>query len=256
MKGSIFVKADLTKANLYKSNFRNSNFEEAILEGAYLEGANLVNTNFTRANITGISLYGTAKDDWIIDKIKCDYFYNDPNRKIRIPKNKIFKKGEFEERYKHLPTFEYIFEKGFTPIDALIMDQVVQAINEQKPEIELKLDSFHSRGQPRAVFTVLNYTYKKDALEQVTNKYEQKIKYLEGKNEGKDEVLKELLSCIKPQQLIQGRNITIGENTMGDKGDNVSFSGNGNIAFGKNSATVKQTNIQYTANNELLSELD
>ena len=45
-----------------------------------------------------------------------------------------------------------------------------------------------------------------------------------------------------PQQLIQGNHITIGENTMGDKGDNINFSGNGNIALGKDNSTVNQTN--------------
>jgi len=91
-------------------------------------------------------------------------------------------------------------------------EKVVQAINDQQPEIDIRLNSPHYRGQPRPVFTVIN----------------------------------------KPQQLIHGTYITIGENTMGD---NINFSGNGNIAFGKDKATVNQTNIEYTANNKLLKEI-
>jgi len=51
----------------------------------------------------------------------------------RIPKDRDFRPGEFEELYKQLPTFEYYFEGGFTPLDPLIMNQVVTAINERHP---------------------------------------------------------------------------------------------------------------------------
>jgi hypothetical protein len=79
--------------------------------------------------------------------------------------------------------FEYYFEQGFTPLDPLIMDQVVQAINENRPEIELKLDSFHSCGQPHAVFTVLHKDYAEDALQEITASYETKLKVLEGQKD-------------------------------------------------------------------------
>ena len=255
--------ANLSDADLTNTNLQNSNLREADLNGANLSNANLfgsdlsesnlINTNFSNANITAVNLYGTARDDWVIEGIKCDFFFSDYEKKNQIPENRIYIQSEFEELYKKLPTFEYIFKKGFTPIDAFIVDQVVQAINEQRPEIELKLDSFHSRGQPRAIFTVLNYDYKNEASKQVAIEYEKKLRFLEGRNE----ILKELVSsCInKPQQFIQGSNITIGENKMGVKGDNIIFSGNGNIVFGKDEATVNQTNIDYAKNNELLAEI-
>ena len=249
--------AKLSGANIFEANFWSANLSEADLRGADLRGsnlklANLVNSNLSNAKITGVNLYGTARENWNIDRIECDYFYNTPDieNKNRIPEEKNFKKGEFEELYKHLPTFEYIFENGFTPIDSFIMDQVVQAIHKQRPEVELKLESFHSRGQSRAVFTVIHNDYKDDALRLITEKYEQKLKFLEGKNEALNDIIS---SCInKPQQLIQGKNITIGDNTMGD---NINFSGNGNVAFGKDQATVNQTNTEYSNNNEILKKI-
>ncbi|KPA11709.1 hypothetical protein MHK_008060 [Candidatus Magnetomorum sp. HK-1] len=49
----------------------------------------------------------------------------------------------------------------FSIIKAIIQhassnDKVVQTINEQRSEKELRIDSPHYRGQPRAVFTVIN----------------------------------------------------------------------------------------------------
>ena len=261
LSGAFLSGANLCDANLTNASLKNSNIREADLNGANLSSANLfkadlsesnlINTNFSNANITGVNIYGTARDDWMIDGIKCEYFFSDYDKKYQIPKNGKFLKGEFEERYKQYPTIEYIFNYGFSPLDAFIMDQVVKAINEQQPEIELRLDSFHSRGQPRAVFTVLHNDYKDEALKQVTSKYEQKIKFLEGKNE----ILKELVFSYisKPQQFIQGKQITIGDNTMGDS---INFSGNGNIAFGKDNANVNQTNVDYSSNNELLKEVN
>jgi len=78
-----------------------------------------------------------------------------------------------------LPTIEYYFENGFTPIDAIVIDKVVQGINEKHPEFELKLDSFHSRGQPHAVFTILHKEYADEAIRQIKLDYETKIKVIE-----------------------------------------------------------------------------
>jgi len=252
LSGIDFSGADLTRAQLYGTDLSQAELFKTNLFEADLCRSTLIQSNLSNSNITATNFYGSARDNWIIEDVECDYFYNDPEGKIRIPKKRNFKKGEFEKRYKQLPEFEFIFENGFSPIDAFIIDQVVQAINDQKPQIELRLDSFHSRGQSRAVFTVIHKDYSKEALKLITYEYEKKIISLEGKNE----VLQALISsCInKPQQLIQGKNIAIGENTMGD---NIQINSKGNIAFGKDNATVNQTNIEdATNNNELLKEIN
>jgi hypothetical protein len=148
-----------------------------------LQEATLVRTSLVRTTITGVTLYGTARDDWKIDGILCKYVFWDKEGKERTPQNRDFRPGEFEELYKQLPTFEYVFEHGFTALDAVIMDRIVAAINAQHPEFELRLDSFHSRGQPHAKFTVLYKEHVEVAKSQVTTDYESRIAALEGKQE-------------------------------------------------------------------------
>jgi len=205
-------KANLHRANLHRANLTKADLTEANLEGANLRGVRLIKTRLNRATLTGANLYGSARDDWQIDGIQCDYIYWDEKPLFRQrseeekreeeqwlaahrnPKDRNFRPGEFEELYKSLPTIEYYFEYGFTPIEAVVMDKVVQAINNRHPEFELRLDSFHSRGQPHAVFTVLHKEHAEDALGQITAGYETKIKVLEGQQETLKEVIGMLAS--------------------------------------------------------------
>jgi hypothetical protein len=98
----------------------------------------------------------------------------------------------------------YYFEHGFTPIDAILMDRVVQAINERHPEFDLKLDSFHSRGQSHAVFTVHHKEVSEEARNQVKAGYEEQIKVLEGRREQLLEVIQILSNNPTKLQLIAG----------------------------------------------------
>jgi uncharacterized protein YjbI with pentapeptide repeats len=200
--------AHLERADLRGALLREANLTRAHLRRAHLDGAHLVQTILRQADITGISLYGTARDDWIIDGIKCDYVFWDIEPlfsgkrwelEYRFPKDRDFRPGEFEELYKQLPTFEYYFEHGFTPLDPVIMDQVVQTINERNPNIELKLDSFYSRGQPHAVFTVLHKEAIEETKNQLTTDYERRIAALEGKQEQLMELVSTLIN--KPQYI-------------------------------------------------------
>jgi len=277
---SVLREADFSGANLTQANFsgavlNDANFIGANLIGANLREANLINTNFTNANITSVNLYGTIREEWVIDGIQCDYFYNDPfngkegefikrtehNLKYMLPKDRKFKEGEFEELYKQLPTFEYAFENGFSPIDTFVMDQVVQSINSQRPEIELKLDSFHSRGQPRAVFTVFHKHDVDEAKKQIVYEYEKRIANLEGQNETLNKVISSFIN--NPQQLIEGNYyvyVAKGDNKMNEKNINIVKGKNNKIgAMGKGQSNFNQTNIEnvYVANNnKILKEIN
>lgn len=63
------------------------------------------------------------------------------------------------------------------------MDQIVQEINIQHPGHDLKLDSFHHRGRPRAVFTICDTKRSDFFLDILKVKYEARIKILEGKRD-------------------------------------------------------------------------
>jgi hypothetical protein len=74
-----------------------ADFLDAIIKGADLSGANLIGANLIRANlnnsvITGANLYGTARDDWKIEGVKCDYILWN-KEKIHFADSKDFEKA-------------------------------------------------------------------------------------------------------------------------------------------------------------------
>jgi hypothetical protein len=141
--------------------------------------------------LTGTKLYGTSRDNWVIKNVKCDYVYWDQKAKQRSPRDRNLAPGEFERLYAALPTIEYIFEHGMTPIDPLIMDRVVQAIREKRPEFDIKIDSINARGlAPSIKFTVQLEEHKEPALEEVRKGYEIKLKQLESERDRYWEVIK------------------------------------------------------------------
>lgn len=208
------------------------------LEGAYLVGANLAEvnlittdltqTNLSNANITGAYLYGTARDDWIIDDIKCDYVYWDEEGKERTPKDRDFQPGEFEAFYKQLPTFEYAFEHGITLIDVALIDQIVNDIRALHPDWELKLDSFHSRGQPHANFTIREKNLIAQAFTQIKTNYEATLNRLKGQYEESNKLLSRFMRELtdRPQLVLTG-DIIVGDKNIGR--DNIEISGQAQV---------------------------
>lgn len=179
MKGASLLGANLYMANLWQSEMANAN-----LENADLRYCRLVKSNLTAAKLNGAQLYGAARDNWIIKDVECEYIYWDEEGKQRSPKDRDLEPGEFERLYAVLPTIEYIFENGMTPIDPLIMDRVVQAIREKQPELDIKIDLINARGlAPSIKFTIQHEEYKKQALKEVKKEYEIKQNQLEGKLE-------------------------------------------------------------------------
>ncbi|CAK8720679.1 MAG: Uncharacterized protein YjbI [Candidatus Electronema aureum] len=158
---------------LKEKNLRGFNLVEFIIRNTDLRGTDLRQANLSRADITGAKLYNSARENWIIDDIHCDYVYWDEAGEQRTPPDRDFRPGEFEELYKQLPTFEYIFEQGFTPLDPLIMDRVVQAVNKRHKEFSLELVSFDKRGQPHATFTVCHLEHVEKAKQQIAAGYEE-----------------------------------------------------------------------------------
>lgn len=200
----LFNEADLTEARLDNAEFYDARFREANLKMASctgtifarskFEGSSLEHTDFRLSNLfecnlsgailTGVKLYGTARDDWIIKNVKCKYVYWDIEGEIRTPKDRDLRPGEFEKLYAQLPTIEYIFDNGMTPIDPLIMDRVVQAIRERNPEFDIKIDSINARGlAPSIKFTVQHEEHKEPALKEVRKRYEERINRLEAEKD-------------------------------------------------------------------------
>ncbi len=95
-------KADLCYANLMGANFTQANLSEANLNGAILKNAclklsNIHKSNLTDALLTGANMYGIDTTRCINERVTCDYIYTDAEGIERIPANRAFNKGEFEE---------------------------------------------------------------------------------------------------------------------------------------------------------------
>lgn len=176
---ALLIETDLMEANLFGANLK-----EANLRDADLRFSNLITSNLSGVILTGAKLFGTARDNWVIKDVKCKYVYWDEQGNERLPKNRDLEPGEFERLYAALPTIEYIFENGMTPIDPVIMDRVVQAIRERQPVFDIKIDSINARGlAPSIKFTVQHEDHKEPALAEVGKEYQVKQAQLEGKLE-------------------------------------------------------------------------
>jgi uncharacterized protein YjbI with pentapeptide repeats len=175
--------ANLCEANLFGSDLSRAKLSRAKLNNTNMKYSKLVQAEFTRANLTGAYLYGTSRDNWIIKNVICDYVFwdeEDEEDEIRLPKNRDFEPGEFEKLYAELPTIEYFFENGMSPLDPLIIDRVVQAIRERKQEFDLKIDSINARGlAPSIKFTVIHEEHKGPALDEIKKEYEGRITELQ-----------------------------------------------------------------------------
>ncbi len=173
LSGVVLVEANLAEtrfvhATLYGGGLARANLRDADLDGAVLNSATL-----TQANLTGANIRGIGQTGWNIENIECDYVYRDQEGRVREPVDVDFDPGEFENLYRSSPKIEHIFVDEFTPIDILIMDRVVQEINDQNPEYELKLDSFHARGKSRAEFLIKDVRDSGEILTAIKAKHEE-----------------------------------------------------------------------------------
>lgn len=166
LSNAYLPQTNLLGANLVRANLRGSN-----LAWAVLVIANLAEADLTLANLTGARLYGSDRQKWKIDGVKCDFIFWDRPGNRRTPASRNYKPGEFEMLYRRSPTIEYLFEDGFSLLKAAMMDRVVKTINAKIPGFELNLDSLVFRGIPRAVFSVLHREDCPKALEMITTHF-------------------------------------------------------------------------------------
>lgn len=182
--------ADLRLADLWGANLKGADLQGADMQGTNMQRANLRGANVSMADVrfaqlkeaklTGIRLFASAKEHWQIDDVCCDYVFWDRDGKERTPPDRNFRLGEFEELYKLLPTFEYVFEHGLTAVDMVVMARVVETINRQNPDFKLDLVNFDKRGEPHATFTVQHRKDVEAARQQVKEEYEMRFAQMEG----------------------------------------------------------------------------
>jgi hypothetical protein len=124
--GANLAGTDLSMADLYEANLREVDLREADLSLVCL-----VRTDLNHANLTGAHLYGVSRDNWNISGVTCDWIYWDEEKENRVPKDRHFRSGEFEELYKDARSIEKVLSrignlKG--ELFELVIDKVLQCI--------------------------------------------------------------------------------------------------------------------------------
>jgi uncharacterized protein YjbI with pentapeptide repeats len=105
------IGSDLSTANLSDANLSGANLRDADLKNSFLTSADLENADLTKADISGANIFNYKTHGWKIDGIKCTHVYNYPwgaSGNVREKSRINFEKGQFEEKYKATPTFEFL----------------------------------------------------------------------------------------------------------------------------------------------------
>lgn len=122
LKYSSFNKANLTNANLSKADLYSSDLSDANLHNSNCMGATIsesslihadlieadlrnvdihnsviMGSNLSKALLSGANLFKTQIISCTLTGVVCDYIYIDLQWQERFPKDRDFKKGEFEE---------------------------------------------------------------------------------------------------------------------------------------------------------------
>ena len=90
-------KSNCTGANISQSSLIHSDLKEADLREVDLSGSVLMGANLSKAILNEANLCKTQIIHCTLTGIMCDYIYVDLQRQERFPKDRDFKKGEFEE---------------------------------------------------------------------------------------------------------------------------------------------------------------
>ncbi|VGO12622.1 Secreted effector protein PipB2 [Pontiella desulfatans] len=188
LKGSSFVNTSLVTSNFSDSSAINTDFTEADLTAS-----TLIQADFSGATLTGVHLYGTARSDWVIDRVKCRYVYWDKYGRERFPPENDYQENEFIDQHRDYTEFSYTFTDGLTPMDLLLATHIVDEINKNADGFEIKIDNASVRGlNPTINFIMVSGADKKaEALEKFKNEYEHTITLLEQALANKEALLAE-----------------------------------------------------------------
>jgi len=184
--------ATIIRCNFSNSDLRGANFFNAILTDSILNNSDLRRVNFSNAILTGVKLYGAVSTDWLINDVKCDHVFFDYEAQKRIPKDRNFEPGEFERRYRSVPTVEMVFENGMNPVvDPIVLAFIAQQIKNERPELGVKLHSIDIKGiYPQAVFGISQERHREEVSKLLIEKYEREIAALKENNDRLFELLK------------------------------------------------------------------
>ncbi len=156
LKGANLRNAKLNEVDLSEAELNNADLSSAVLSGANLTNTDLESIDFeyadlTEADISGANIFHIKTHGWKIEGIKCTHVYNysksvpeDDREKSRID----FKEGEFEAKYKKMPTIELVLSGGLRFQDIL---KIYKTIEEMKTKYNTILELSEMKSEPDGV---------------------------------------------------------------------------------------------------------
>ena len=174
-----FVEANLSECDLRRAKLDRANLTKANLFNSDLRQANLALSNLTLADLTGTCIWEIQNAEWNVTDTTCRYLYLDKHKTKRMPDERDFELGEFQDIYGNYPTIEYFFKNGITPIDPILLSHIVGIINSEHPDIKLELESLSLLGRaPNARFRISSSEKAKEILRTFIIKYETLKQYI------------------------------------------------------------------------------
>lgn len=146
LNGTDLSGADLSGVNLSLAYLNKTNLIDAILKYSILVSADLENAYLTNADISGANIFHIKTHGWMIEGIKCTHVYNCPYYASEEDREKSrinFKEGEFEAKYKVIPTIELLLNGKLTLADMRKMSYIISEAN-RKYEADLELSSIEN----------------------------------------------------------------------------------------------------------------
>ena len=185
--------ADLRSTNLINSDLRGANLLKANLHDAILISTDLEDAKLEGANVSGANIYNIKTPDWKIDRIICTHVYSYPlyaNEEEKENSRIEFEEGEFEAKYRTMPTIELVLSGGLQIRDHYKMNYIIKEVSD-KYGAELEVTAM------KKVFKGMSVI-----LETKSNKYLEEIGRMivrEYKNRDLDS---RLLAAIKDEKIL------------------------------------------------------
>lgn len=137
LTSTIFEDCDLRGARLRGANLNGAEFRDCELAEIDFEQAKLVGTDFSRHDLTGINFYGSSRDGWRIQNVRCEYAWIQSARGAGSNPTH-FHDGEFEFIYSGRKVVLAFPDDGQT-IDLLALPFHFQRLQEEYPGSRISL---------------------------------------------------------------------------------------------------------------------
>lgn len=199
---AVFTSAKFFNVDMSKSSFRHAHFDlsklynvtatDADFTDANFSAASLMKTDFSHSVLTGILLHASARSNWKIEDVECEYVYWDEYGRERFPHDRDFEKNQFANENKEYPEFSYTFKEAITPFDLYFATYIVKKINAAGVGVKIRVKDLSVHGlNPTMNFIMISGGEKKDEAQELYKSVRDRLAFLEAENRSKDRLIEE-----------------------------------------------------------------